>query len=293
MRSGSRPSTPPPVDGLPLAHGRLAETDALELKALKDQIRSQSGFFCEGYKERCLRRRLAVRMRARGVHRYADYAALLERDPAEYERLLAAVTINVSKFFRNYEVWETLRREVVPALFARRAPEVRVWSAGSAGGEEPYSLAILLLEHAAGHGASEQLRRFRIVATDIDRDILEVARRAEYGEMALAETPAELRDRWFIPAGRRWQLRDEVRRLVRFGSLDLLTEPLPGPQDLIFCRNVTIYFERPAQEALLTRLHDALAPGGYLVLGKVEGIFGSLARSFRAVANQERIFQRL
>ena len=98
------------------ASDELGEDDARELQALMAQIHRDAGFFCAGYKEKCLRRRLAIRMRARGVHRYADYGALLSRDAGEYDKLLSVLTINVSKFFRNAEVWTLLGREVVPAL---------------------------------------------------------------------------------------------------------------------------------------------------------------------------------
>lgn len=281
-----------PLDdrALVLAHGELPEADQAELEELKAQIHADAGFFCAGYKEKCLRRRLAIRMRARGIHRYSEYGELLRRDAAEYEKLLAVLTINVSKFFRNIEVWEALEREVVPALFALNAPQVKIWSAGSAGGEEAYSIAILLREHARKHGLTEKLRRFSILGSDIDRDILEVARRAEYGETALVEMRADLRERWFIP-GARYQLRDEVRQMVRFEPLDLLSDPFPGGQHLIFCRNVTIYFERAVNEALMQRLRGSLAAGGFLVIGKVEVMLGALAREFRPITHRERIYQ--
>lgn len=272
-------------------HGALGVADALELKALKKQIERQAGFFCDAYKEKCFRRRVAVRMRARGVHRYAEYAALLARDPTEYQRLLAAVTINVSKFFRNADVWDVLRKDVVPGLFAPAAGEVRIWSAGCAAGEEAYSLAILLLEHAARHDMMHRLRRFRILGTDVDPGALEAADRAEYGDLALAETPATIRERWFLP-GPPYRPRDEVRRLVRFAALDLLTDRLPEAQHVIVCRNVLIYFERTVQEKLLTRLADALVPGGVLVLGKAEMLPSSLAAAFQVVAHRERVFRR-
>ena len=274
-----------------LARGELSEEDARELEQLKALIEARSGFSCDAYKDRCLRRRLAVRMRARAVHRYADYAALLERDEEELERFLAIVTINVSKFFRNAEVWETFRREVVPELFALNEPEVRILSAGCASGEEPYSVAITLLEYARAHGLEARLRRFRILGIDIDREILAAARRAEYGALALDETPQEVRTRWF-EAGPRYRLRDEVKRLVQFRPLDLLNDPLPAGQHVILCRNVTIYFKREFQEALLQRMHEALSPGGFLVLGKVETLIGPLSRSFVAIANRERIFRK-
>lgn len=277
---------------LPLAHGELTEEDARALKALKDQIQARAGFYSGGYKEKCFRRRLGVRMRARGVQRYEEYAELLERDPEEYDRLLAAVTINVSKFFRNAEVWDLLREQVVPELFAWNEPRIRIWSAGSAAGEEPYTMAIVLREYAEKHGLMNRLRRFEILGTDIDREVLENARRAEYGELAFGETPDRVRERWFQP-GERYRLSDEIREMVRFEPIDLLTQELPRDRHLIFCRNVTIYFERDVQEALLHRLHDSLVPGGFLVLGKVESLLGSLAKSFQTIANRDRVYRKL
>ena len=279
------------LSALPLAQGELEAEDARELQLLKQQIRQVAGFFCEGYKEKCLRRRLAVRMRARGVHRYRDYARVLAEDPQEYERLLAAVTINVSKFFRNAEVWEVVRRDVVPALFAAPEPIVRVWSAGAASGEEAYTLAILLLEHAQARERTAELARFRILGTDIDAESLAAAQAAVYPELALGETPADARTRWFEPGGPPWRLRDEVRRMVRFEHSDMLAGVPRHSQRLILCRNVLIYFERVVQERLFTEFAERLVPGGYLVLGKVETMFGPAARRFRTVCNAERIYQ--
>ncbi|MFO7259621.1 MAG: protein-glutamate O-methyltransferase CheR [bacterium] len=277
---------------LPLAYGDLDEADARELQALKKQVEEDSGLRCDGYKEKCLRRRIAVRMRARGVHRYADYAALLRSDPSEYDRLLAAIVINVSKFFRNFEVWEALRERVVPALLDLDERPLRIWSAGTAGGEEAHSIAILFLEALGGAGSDDpRLEQIRVLGTDIDGESLEVARRGEYGELALSEMPAQMRARWF-EGEKPWRLRPEPRRMVEFRTLDLMRDPFPQGQHLILCRNVIIYFERAVQEELFIRFRDALAPGGYLVLGKVETIFGPAAASFRQVAPRERIYQR-
>ncbi|HEX7090073.1 MAG TPA: protein-glutamate O-methyltransferase CheR [Longimicrobiales bacterium] len=289
MRGAARSALP----SLPLADGELEEADARELQALKQQVLVDSGLRCDGYKEKCLRRRIAVRMRARGVHRYRDYAELLRADPAEYQRLLATLVINVSKFFRNPEVWAALRERVVRDLLALDARPVRIWSAGTAGGEEAYSVAIMLLEALGGAVSARRFsRRFAILGTDIDEESLEIARRAEYGELALSDTDEELRRRWFEP-GSRYQLRPEPRRLVEFRALDLMKDPFPQGQHLILCRNVIIYFERGVQEELFVRFRDALVPGGYLVLGKVETLFGPAAAAFRQVAARERIYQRI
>ncbi len=281
----------PQLPGLPLAYGDLPADDARELMALKDFIEGSGGFLCTGYKERCLRRRIAVRMRARGTHRYAEYEALLRRDPAEYQRLLDTVTINVSKFYRNPEVWRAIEQHVVPALFQPERSEVRIWSAGCAGGEEPYTVAIMLREYAERHDLLPRLEHVRIRATDIDRASLEGARRAEFGEFAFTEAPPGLRERWF-EGPRLTRVRPELRGRVEFSVLDLMRDALPAGQHLIMCRNVIIYFERDVQEELFMRFHEALAPGGFLVLGKVETLFGPAATAFRPVANRERIFRK-
>lgn len=278
-----------PVPPLPLAHGDLSEADAAELRALKQQIQSSVGFSCDGYKERCLRRRIAVRMRARGVHSYGDYGSLLRADAAEYERLVDTLTINVSKFYRNPEVWEMLTRRILPDLCALPDPVIRIWSAGTASGEEAYSASIMVQEYAQEH--DEDCGRFEILGTDIDRDSLAYAARAEYTDFAMTDIDPELRDRWFENDGLH-RLRPEARRNVRFATLDLIRDPFPQNQHLIFCRNVIIYFERAVQEDLFRRFHDALVPGGILVLGKVEALFGSPAGLFQSLANRQRIFRR-
>jgi chemotaxis protein methyltransferase CheR len=261
------------------------------LHELKGKIHGDRGFNCHFYKDKCLRRRLAVRMRARGVESFDGYAELLDADPAEYEMLLDTLTINVTKFFRNAETWSVVRDQVVPALFEADDAPVRVWSAGCASGEEPYSIAILLREWAEAHGRTGDLGRFRIVGTDIDRRSLESARRAEFPEMALAETPPETKERWFSP-GPPFRLSDEVRGDVTFVNKDLISGGAERGQRLIVCRNVIIYFDREIQERLFERFYEALLPGGFLVLGKVETLLGPVRSMFRPVNNRERVFRK-
>lgn len=280
---------PLPSPTLPLAQGELSETDAAELADLKRLIKRRVGFHCDGYKEKCLRRRIAVRMRARGVHSYADYAQLLERDRSEYERLVDALTINVSKFYRNPDVWQVVVERVLPDLYARPDPVLNVWSAGTAGGEEAYTISMVIRDYAAAHNESPD--RFRIVGTDIDRESLGFAERAEYSDYAMGDIDAAVRDRWFDHDGV-YRLRPDARQNVSFGTLDLIRDAYPSNQHLILCRNVIIYFERSIQEELFRRFHEALVPGGYLVLGKVEALFGSASGLFEIVANRQRVFRK-
>ncbi len=260
--------------------------------ALLGKIARERGFDAGGYKDGCLRRRIAVRMRARGLHRYREYEAVVRSDPAEYQRLLDTVTINVSKFYRNPEVWQALEKLVLPQLFELDEREVRIWSAGCAGGEEPYTIAILLRQYAEEHGLEARLERFRIRATDIDRESLDSAARGEFADFAFTEAPVGWRQRWF-EGTRVARLKPEIRRRVDFGVLDLMRDHLPERQHLVFCRNVIIYFERDVQQQLFLRFHEALVPGGHLVLGKVETLFGPAVTAFRAASSRERIFRKL
>jgi chemotaxis protein methyltransferase CheR len=276
----------------PLDPPDLDEAGAVEdFFRLVAQIETRTRFQGRFYKDKCLRRRIAVRMRARGEESFAGYAALLDRDPREYDLLLDALTINVTKFFRNAPVWEAIEERVVPALFERPAP-VRIWSAGCASGEEAYSVSILLREWAARHGRARELDRFGILGTDIDRRSLDAARRAEFPELSLDETPPERRERWFSAPGPPFRLHDEARRNVDFLHRDLISGPAEKGQSLIVCRNVIIYFDRRIQEELFQRFHDALLPGGFLVLGKVETLLGRARSLLRTVSTRERIFQR-
>ena len=264
-----------------------------EFEELTRKISRDRGFACASYKEKCLRRRIAVRMRARGVHSYADYARVLDSDSAEYDRLLDALTINVTKLFRNWSMFEVLSELVVPTLWNADTRRLHVWSAGCSSGEEPYSLAILFHRYASQHGRLSDVERIDVLGTDIDRASLKAAERGQYTEPAFDETPAELRTRYFS-AHTPFTIEPAIRHLVQFQRLDLLDElpAVPGGFQLIACRNVLIYFDRETQERLLMRFHEVLAPGGFLVLGKVETLLGPVRSRFAAVDARERIFRR-
>lgn len=265
-----------------------------EFLELTRKISRERGFACANYKEKCLRRRIAVRMRAKGAHTYGEYARVLDSDSTEYDRLLDALTINVTKLFRNWSVYEAIAAHVVPALLQLDTPALRVWSAGCSSGEESYSLAILLHRYASRHGLLGRINRLRVLGTDIDRASLEAAARGQFTEAAFEETPADIRERYFS-ARAPFTVVPEIRAMVEFERRDLLDVLSPAPQGfhLITCRNVLIYFDRDTQERLLARFHESLAPGGFLVLGKVETLLGPVRSRFAAVDARERVFRRV
>jgi len=270
----------------------IAGTDDAEFAALARKISAGANLDLAVYKDKCIRRRIAVRMRACGVHTYADYRELLDRTPQEYQRLRDALTINVTRFYRNAETWSFLHRELLPLLCDPAAGDFWAWSAGCSSGEEAYTLAILTASYLDGIGRSSHLARVTIDATDIDRASLERARAARYRPEALTELPAELAATYFETVGAERRVVDPVRRRVVVRQLDLGAEPLRHDYRLILCRNVVIYFDRPMQERLFQTFVDSLAPGGYLVLGKVETLFGPARDRLTLVHPRERVYRR-
>ena len=264
-------------------------SEAIDYQDLFTKLERERGFRGALYRQRCLRRRIGVRMRARGIVDPRKYSALLDEDPAEYDRLLRTLTINVSRFFRNPETWEVIRRRILPELIRHKRP-LFVWSAGSAAGEEAYSVAILLYELLEAMGG-DGMNGVRIVGSDIDPDILEQARRASYMEVALSETPKRLRRRWFSQ-GEPYQLKPPIPSLVEFRKLDILSSQPGSEADLILCRNLLIYLDQQAQKQVFRMFVEVLRPGGFLVLGRVETLARAVRRKFEVVDARERIYRK-
>jgi chemotaxis protein methyltransferase CheR len=261
---------------------------------LTRKISRAVGLSLDAYKDKCLRRRIAVRMRASGVHSYIEYQAVLDRDPEEYERLKDAITINVTSFYRNTETWDQVRTILVPELCGADSDgQIRAWSAGCSSGEEPYTLAVLIAEHLDAQGRPDRLGLVTVDATDIDRQCLQRAKAARYSRDALADVPAHLVPRYFEDAGSECRVVERVRARVCVRDSDLCTDPPPGRNyQLILCRNVVIYFSRDTQERVFKQFAEALAPGGFLVLGKVETLFGAARDRLTLVNPRERIYRR-
>jgi len=247
-------------------------------------LNQRAGVDCQFYKMNYLKRRMAIRMRATVSKNYTEYYDALRRDPEEYKMLLDRLTIHVSHFFRDATVYRYLERLVMPELKQRE--RVRVWSAGCANGEEPYSLAMLLYPiKAAGKPVT-------ILATDIDQTCLNRAAEGLYKESSLQEVPPEMRRRFFQDQGDRFQVATALKEMVSFKINDMTGELPGGPFDLIVCRNVMIYFTSPLQGQLMTRFHELLRPNGFLVLGKTEVLLSEHRSRFRSVDLEERIYQR-
>lgn len=231
------------------------------------------GVDLESYRQGQLRRRLDSLLQRVGVSSFAEYGKLLERDPVRLQEFRDFFTINVTEFFRDAERFRHLQTWVLPRLL-ECSSSLRVWSAACSIGAEPYSVAILLKE-LAPRG------RHRILATDVDRTILERARRGDgYGRLELRGVPPATLTRYFKPTGdgATYAVSPEVRAMVEFREHNLLSDAPATGFDLVLCRNVVIYFTQDAKVILYERLVNALRPDGILFVGGTEiiGDCGSL-----------------
>lgn len=235
-------------------------------------------------------------MRSVGAATYRDYLALLERDPREPEALFRRLTIHVTEFFRDPEVYQALREKVLPAIEAQadsvQGPwTLRAWSAGCSTGEEPYSLAILLSEWVSRRPGWD----FRILATDIDEPSVSTAIRGEYPETAVAKVPPEFGTGHWVREGGRVVVSTALRGAIRFEVHDLLG-PWPADRsgfDLILCRNLLIYLGAAQQQVLYGRFHEALKPRGHLVLGRTEALLGRARQLYECVDIPHRFYRTL
>ena len=262
------------------------------LRTLLEQLHDASGIDFSRYKMPTIQRRLQRRMAATGMHRLPDYVRYLQSHPDEYDRLIGTFLIKVTEFFRDPELFAYLRDQILPEIIAASRThdkEIRLWSAGTATGEEAYSLAILVAEVLG-----DELERFtvRIFATDLDTAAVGYARRGIYPANALSTLPAEFIERYFTPLDGGYEVSKRIRGLVVFGEHDL-GQRAPFPRiDLCLCRNVLIYFSPELQQRALQLFAFALRDGGYLVLGKAETP-GTLSEFFAPAHQQLKIYRRV
>ncbi|CAN1724022.1 chemotaxis protein methyltransferase [Hyphomicrobium sp. 1Nfss2.1] len=229
--------------------------------------------------------RLAKRLRALHLESFQSYCSLLMREEgtAERQEMVAALTTNVTRFFREPHHFEHLKTHVLPPLvsLARSGAPVRIWSAACSSGEEPYSIALTILS-VMPDAASLNVR---VLASDIDPNVLQRGEAGIYSDAATVSIPVDARKRWFKSVdgrdGKSWRVGEEMRRLVAFRKLNLIGPwPMRGPFHAIFCRNALIYFKEATQVDIWCRFAPLLVPGGRLYIGHSERVFGDAAPLF-------------
>ncbi|RLM94745.1 protein-glutamate O-methyltransferase CheR [Halobellus sp. Atlit-38R] len=264
------------------------DADERAFDDLLEYVESSLSFATSSYNRSYLDRRVSARMRRRHVDDYDEYQALLEDDEDEQEALLNALSVNVTSFFRNPDVWEALR-EIIAEL--SDDGRTRIWSAACSDGREAYSAAMLALDDDR-----IDADRVEILGTDIKPEILRAARGGEYhasetNDLEEQLEPLENSDRYIEREGDTYRVSDEVQELVSFRRHDLVQEDPPKTFDLVICRNLFIYINREAKEAIFETLGSAVEPGGYLTIGMTETVPASCRDRFDPVEKRLRIYR--
>jgi chemotaxis protein methyltransferase CheR len=241
------------------------------------------------YRESYLKRRLKVRLMVTKTNTYSDYTKYLQANPNEFKLLVNDLTINYTKFFRDPDVYAFLRETILPELFSPSKNWTRIWSAGCATGEEPYSLAMLV------HEVLKQRlndHRVNIYASDLDRSALETAESGKYTQRMVQGVDEKLLRKYFELEDDVYKVKPSVRNLIQFEEQDLMTTPKHRNLDLILCRNVMIYFSKEIQQKIHLNFYDSLKAGGYLITGKTEFVGGEAGKKFVDINPHCRVYRK-
>lgn len=244
--------------------------------SFRKTVLTLTGIDLDCYKGTQMERRLQVIMRRTGATDLAAYSRQLEQSPARVKEFRDFLTINVSEWLRNPEKYDELKEHILPDLLVH-SPRIKVWSAGCSNGSEPYSVAMILDELSpTGH--------HMVLATDLDQEILKVARAGVYSDKDIKSVSADRRSRYFTQVGDQFHIKPEIRARVRFERHNLLADPFPTGCDLILCRNVVIYFTEEAKDQLYRRFYQSLRPGGILFVGGTESLLRAREMGFSMIS---------
>lgn len=217
------------------------------------------------YKEKQMKRRIDTLIGKTNAKTYDEYVTLLKTKKDVLEQFVNFLTINVSEFYRNPDQWQILDKKVFPELIKKFGKNLKIWSAACSTGDEPYSLVMALSKHIP-------LNQIHIIATDIDKQVLEKARVGLYNEKSIANVPDDLKKKYFTKIGASYQISDEIKKRVEFKEHNLLRDAYPTGCDMIVCRNVVIYFTDDAKQDIYVKFNQSLKDKGILFIGSTEQI---------------------
>ena len=237
----------------------------MDYEQFKTQILQLTTIDLNAYKERQMKRRIDALIAKHKYPGYKEYVAALKQNQELFEEFVNYLTINVSEFWRNPEQWKVLEDSVIPELIKKNGKNIKVWSAACSTGDEPYSLVMLLSKFMP-------LRDIKILATDIDKQVLEKARAGLYNQKSLTGLPEEFKKKYFKQIGPSYQISDEIKKQVEFKKHNLLKDTYPQGCHLIVCRNVVIYFTDEAKDDIYDKFNKSLVNGGVLFIGSTEQI---------------------
>jgi len=269
----------------------LTEVSIGELIA---DLQKKFGRDLSNYRLACLQRRVSLRMSTLGVSTLGQYRDLVNKNPAEIDRLLDTVTIHVTEFFRDQDVFDAITKDIMPEIVERKlhspSRTIRVWSAGCSTGEEAYSLAILMIQYFRARDLDLAIDLY---ATDISKEAVAFGRAGVYQEKKISGVPASLRQRYFEHDEKGYRVAPAVRRHVKFSVHDLFSEPPFSLLDVILCRNVLIHFDGGVRNNVLVRFHKALAENGMLILGKSEAVMGMALVLYDLIDPRNKIYRKV
>ncbi|SHF98662.1 Methylase of chemotaxis methyl-accepting proteins [Fodinibius roseus] len=268
----------------------LSEEEQEVLYDILEKVRKDTDHDFQQYKTTTVLRRIERRMHVHNVQSLSEYLGILDTQDDESKELFKDLLISVTHFFRDREAFKALKQKVIPELFKGMDPdeELRVWVPGCATGEEAYSIAMLLREHAEN---IDQPPEIKIFATDIDEQALQTGRAGRYPESIADDVTPERLQRFFTKDNHEYQVKEELRAMILFSPHDLLKNPPFSNLDLISCRNLLIYLNNELQSQVFNLFHYSLTPGGYLWLGS-SGSNLKATEQFKAVANKYKIYQK-
>lgn len=229
-------------------------------------FRPKSGLDLKFYKQNQMQRRILSFMSSHNITSFPEFLKALDRDKVLFDAFFKHLTINVSQFFRDSNQWSTLKETIFPLLLQKNS-SLKLWSAGCSSGQEPYSLAMTMMNYFPS-------AKFSVLGTDIDVNVLQAAKDGQYKQNDLASTPPELLKKYFAETASGYQINAGVQRQVTFRHQNLLTDQFETGFNFIACRNVVIYFTEEAKEMLYKKFTDSLCSGGILFTGSTEHLFG-------------------
>lgn len=233
-------------------------------EAFKDSIFRLTSIDLNSYKERQMKRRIDSLITKHGITSYISYVEILQNEKVFYDEFINYITINVSEFYRNPEQWKVLDEEILPYIFQCFGKQLKIWSAACSTGDEPYSLVMLLSKYLP-------LSKIKILATDIDRLVIEKAKIGMYNQKSLKDLPTEHIKKYFTQVNdKAFKISDDIKACVEFKHHDLLRDPYPDDCDLIVCRNVLIYFTDEAKSRIYNGFNNSLKKDGILFVGSTE-----------------------
>ncbi|RLF58856.1 MAG: protein-glutamate O-methyltransferase CheR [Thermoplasmata archaeon] len=273
----------------------IEKTYSKDFHELKENITKILDFNSFQYNDSYLARRFKSRLNHFKIDTYHEYWGLLKEDLEEQQKLRKELTVNVTEFFRDHTTFNTLQNEVIPEVINQNNDNIRIWSAGSSDGREAYSIAMLFIEKM---GEQQAKRKLKIIGTDIDKDCLEYARKGTYsgksgyGQMDVGDQLGYFKSykKYVDINDGSYTFKPAVREIVNFEFHDLISGRKKSNFDIIFCRNVVIYFNRELKNTLYMDFYNALKPGGKLILGKSETLLGDAMQQFKKYKPVERIY---